>query len=45
MFKIVVDVCNFLNLNFKFADSFLRQSLVIVDILIGYLIFRKYKFN
>ncbi|WP_152535096.1 glycosyltransferase family 39 protein [Candidatus Synechococcus spongiarum] len=45
LFKIIVDVCNFLNLNFKFADSFFRQCLVMIDILIGYLILREYKID
>lgn len=45
LFKPIVDICSFLNLNFKFADSFFRQSLVMVSILISYLILRQHKID
>lgn len=45
LFKIVVDICNFLSLDFKFADSFFRQCLMMANILIGYLTLRQYKID
>lgn len=45
LFKIVVDICNFLSFDFRFADSFFRQCLMMANILIGYLMLRQYKID
>ena len=43
LFKIIVDICDFINLDIKFADSFFRQTLTTCTILIGYRILREFK--
>lgn len=45
LFKLIVQVCNFLGLDFKFADSLFRQFLIIANLLISYLILRHYKID
>lgn len=45
LFKLFIQFCDFLGLNFRFADSLFRQCLITISPLIGYLILRHYKVN
>ena len=45
LFKLFIQFCDFLGLNFRFTDSLFRQCLITISPLIGYLILRHYKVN